>query len=132
MALRHAVCMYICMCVYTYMYIHICTYPIIRIFVMAVDSCACSRGATKRALISGTCGVRLSGVRQDGEGRREGHGGVAEVLSCSRDRAALSRHSNQLRTSSPVAMTCVDVAVALQVCKVDPWPRSTLIPCPGL
>lgn len=121
--------MFVCV---MYTYIHICTYPIIRIFVMAVDSCAFSRGATKRALISGTCGVRLSGVRPDGEGRREGQGGVAEVLSCSRDRAALSRHSNQLRTSSPVAMTCVDVAVALQVCKVDPWPRSTLIPCPGL
>lgn len=43
---------------------------------MAVDSCACSRGALKRALISSTCGVRLSGIRR----AREEWQGVGEEL----------------------------------------------------
>lgn len=74
--------------IHAHTYIHICmymcTYPFIRIFVMAVDSCGCSRGALKRALISSTCGVRLSGVRRArgecvGE-ECEGYSAAAEIL----------------------------------------------------
>lgn len=115
LALRHAVG------VYTHMYIHICTYPIVRIFVMAVDSCACSRGALKRALISGTCGVRLSGVRQDGKKRRGGDKGEWQRSRCVIK--AFKSAQDRLTCSNDMCWCCC-CAASVQKLTLGPAPHS--------
>lgn len=106
-------------CVHTHVcYIHICTYPIVRIFVMAVDSCACSRGALKRALISGTCGVRLSGVRQDGKKRKGGDKGEWQRSRCVIK--AFKSAQDQLTCSNDMCWCCCCAA------SVQSWPLAPL------
>lgn len=75
-------------------------------------------GALKRTLISGTCGVRLSGVRQDGKKRRGGDKGEWQRSRCVIK--AFKSAQDQLTCSNDMCWCCCCAA------SVQSWPLDPL------